>query len=301
MKKIAVTGSHGLIGSALVPFLEKRGYAVVRIVRSTANDPAPGSTVEWNIEQGRIQGDGLNNCEAVVHLAGANIANARWTAQYKRMILDSRVKSTRLLARALAELRDPPKVFICASAVGYYGNHALGISVDENTPAADDFLAQVCRQWEEAAAPLKEKGIRVAHLRMGVVLSRAGGALAKMLPAFQLGLGGTLGNGSQIMSWVALDEVPAVVEHIVQDPKISGGVNVVSPRSVSNREFTRVLGEVLHRPTVFPVPGFALRLVLGEMADALLLGGARVVPKKLTDAGYSFRCPDLKTALEKSP
>ncbi len=277
--RVLVSGSSGLVGSALVNSLENDGHTIGRLPR-TYEDPIDFTEID-----------------AVVHLAGENIASGRWNAAQKRRIKESRVTGTRELAEQLASSRIKPSVFICASAIGFYGNcgdQELG----ESHPAGNDFLSTVCKHWESATYPAVEAGIRTVNIRTGMVLSAKGGALKKMLPPFKMGGGGVLGNGRQYMGWISLiDEVKAI-RFLIDTETISGPVNLVSPNPVTNLEFTKALGRVLHRPTVLPLPAFAARLLFGEMADALLLGSSRVIPKKLVDAGYEFCHPDLQSALE---
>jgi uncharacterized protein (TIGR01777 family) len=290
---ILVTGSSGLIGSALLPFLTTGGHQVTRLVRS---QPRAGEmAVRWDPDAGALDPKSLEGVDAVVHLAGENIA-ARWTAAKKRQIRDSRVKGTRLLSDTLARLETPPKVLVCASAIGYYGDRGEEVLTEESA-AGSGFLAEVCRAWEGAAEPARQKGIRVVHLRFGVVLSPAGGALAKMLPPFRLGLGGPLGHGRQYMSWIAIDDAVGAIQHALNVAALQGPTNAVAPSPVTNQQFTKTLGKVLGRPTLFPMPAFAARLMFGEMADELLLASARVQPTKLLSTGYAFRYPDLEAAL----
>jgi len=290
---ILVSGSHGLIGSALVPALAARGHRIVRLVRE--RDSRLPDEVAWDPASGRIDAAALEEVEAAVHLAGANIGARRWTVARKALIRESRVGGTRLLADTLARLRRKPQVLVCASATGYYGSRGEEILVEESTPGTG-FLAEVCRDWEGAAAPARDAGIRVAHLRSGIVLSPSGGALAALLPIFRMGLGGALGSGRQFMSWIALhDEVEAII-HVLSQEAVRGPVNLVSPNPVTNREFTATLGRVLRRPALLPVPGPALWIGLGEVAGELL-GSQRVHPARLLAAGYAFRYPDLETGL----
>ena len=293
--RVAVSGTRGLIGAEVVSALSAAGSEVVRLVRRR---PVPGEkAVRWDPEKGIADPAGLAGLDAVVHLAGENIAAARWNAARKAAIRNSRVEGTRLLCDALAALPGPPKTLVCASAVGYYGDRGADLLTEES-PAGTGFLSEVCREWEAAAEPAAQKGIRVVHLRIGVVLTPAGGALARMLPPFRAGLGGTLGSGRQYVSWVALDDLPGIVLHVLANGDLRGPVNAVAPCPVTNREFTGALGKVLSRPTLFPVPAFALRLAVGgEMADALLLASARVVPRRLEETGYRFRFPELHGAL----
>jgi uncharacterized protein (TIGR01777 family) len=254
------------------------------------------SEIRWDPAEGQIESSGLEGLDAVVHLAGENIAAGRWTAEQKAKIRDSRIKGTELLCSTLARLARPPKVLVSASAVGYYGDRGAE-SLREESPPGSGFLAEVSRQWEAATEATARMEIRVALPRFGVVLSPAGGALAKMLPPFRMGAGGKLGSGKQYMSWVALDDAVGAIHQMLSDGALRGPVNVVAPNPVTNLEFTKTLGRVLSRPTVASVPSFAARLVFGEMADALLLASTRVEPAKLQNAGYRFRYPELEGAL----
>jgi hypothetical protein len=292
--KILVTGSSGLVGSALVPFLTTGGHEVIRLVRSGEKRE---DVVGWNPQRGEIDGEALEGMDAVVHLAGENIASGRWNESVKSRIRDSRVKGTRLLAEALAARRRPPRAFVCASAIGFYGDRGAEV-MTESSPAGTGFLADVCRDWEAASQPAVDKGIRVVPLRIGVVLSAAGGALAKMLTPFRLGLGGVVGGGDQYMSWIALDDVVGAIHHCLMNEGLSGPVNAVAPHPVTNREYTKTLGGVLSRPTLFPMPAFAVRLAFGEMGDELLLASTRVEPRQLTASGYAYRFPELRGALK---
>lgn len=294
--KILVSGSTGFVGSALVPFLSSGGHEVVRLMRPQSGKGPAGAVVEWDPAAERLEPAALEGMDAVVHLAGENIAAARWTADRKAQIRQSRVRGTRLLASALAQLRRPPRTLVCASAVGYYGNRG-DERLTEDSPPGKDFLAEVCQEWEVAAKPAQDKGIRVVYLRIGMVLSPAGGALAKMLTPFRMGVGGIIGSGRQFMSWVALDDLLGIVQHVLRQETLSGPVNAVAPNPVTNREFTKTLGKVLGRPTLFPMPAAAARLAFGEMADALLLSSSRVEPQRLLTSGYRFRYPTLEEAL----
>jgi hypothetical protein len=295
--RVAVSGSTGLVGSELVTVLSAGGHDVVRLVRRV---PAPGEkAVRWDPERGEVDAAGLEGLDAVVHLAGENVGSGRWTAARKAAIRDSRVKGTRLLCEALAGLVRPPGTLVCASAVGYYGDRGEEVLTEESPPGAG-FLPGVSREWEAASGAASRKGIRVVTLRFGMVLSPKGGALARMLPLFRAGLGGVIGGGRQYVSWVALDDLPLIILHAFQHRDLSGPVNAVAPRPVTNREFTEALGKALSRPTPLPVPAFALRLAVGgEMADALLLSSARVVPKRLIDTGYTFLSPELEPTLRR--
>jgi len=291
--KVLVSGSTGLVGSALVPLLSSQGLSVVRLARSSA----PGSSaISWDPAAGRLDPVALEGIDAVVHLAGENVASGRWNAKRKLRILDSRVQGTRLLSETIARLERPPKTLVCASAVGYYGDRGQEL-LDEQSPPGGDFLSDVCHHWEAAAEPARQAGIRVVHCRFGVVLSAAGGALKKMLPPFRMGLGGRLGSGRQYMSWIALDDAIGAIYHALMTDSLAGPVNAATPEAVTNLEFTKVLGRVLSRPTIFPVPAAALRLLLGQMADEMLLSSIRVRPARLLESGYKFREPDLEPAL----
>ena len=291
---ILVTGASGFIGSALMPVLVSGGHRVTRLVRA---QPRPGQVeVHWDPAVGTVDMAGLEGMGAVVHLAGENLAAGRWTAERKVRIRESRVKGTQVLCEALARLAQPPNVLVCASAIGYYGERGEEV-LREESPPGSGFLAEVCRAWEAAAAAAVHKGVRVVHLRTGVVLSPAGGALAKMLTPFKMGIGGKLGSGRQYMSWIALDDMLGVISHVLATTTLQGPVNAVAPHPVTNREFTTTLGRVLSRPTLFPMPAFAARLAFGEMADELLLASTRVEPARLLASGYQFRHPQLEGAL----
>ena len=290
--KILVTGATGLVGSAVVPFLAGGDHEIARLGRS-----APGAgDIRWDPDAGALEARALEGFDGVVHLAGENIASGRWNAAKKRRIKESRVRGTRLLAETLAGLERPPRVLVSASAVGFYGDRG-DEELTESSPAGSGFLSDVCREWEAATEAAEGKGIRVVHARLGVVLSRDGGALGKMLTPFRLGAGGIVGNGRQYMSWMTLDDTAAALGHLLATETVSGPVNVVAPVPVTNREFTSTLGRVLRRPTVFPLPGFVARVVFGEMADALLLASTRVQPAGLLDSGYAFRHGSLEEGL----
>jgi uncharacterized protein (TIGR01777 family) len=290
--KIVVTGSSGLIGSALVPALTAGGHTVRRLVR---RPPAEGD-VRWDPGAGVLGHGALDDADAVVHLAGESIAKGRWTAARKARIRDSRVGSTLLLARSMATLDRRPKVFVAGSAVGFYGDRGDEL-VDEGTGPGRGFLADVCQEWEAATRPAADAGVRVVNVRLGVVLSRRGGALPMMLRPFRVGAGGPVGTGRQYMSWIAIDDAVGAIEHLLRAEPIRGPVNLVAPDAVTNAEFTKTLGRVLRRPTLLPAPAFALRLLLGESADEMLLASTRVRPSRLLDSGYRFRHPRLEAAL----
>lgn len=288
---IAVTGAGGLVGSTLVPLLTTGGHRVTRLVRRAAGE----GEATWDPASG-VAPAALDGVDALVHLAGESIAAARWTAAVKQRIRDSRVQGTRLLSEALASSPLPPKVLVCASAIGFYGDRGAE-ELTEESAAGTGFLADVVRDWELATVSARTAGVRVVNLRLGVVLSRDGGALAKMLLPFKLGAGGRVGDGRQYWSWISIDDAAGAIYHALMTGDLSGPVNAVSPHPVTNIEFTKTLGRVLRRPTVFPMPAFAARLALGEMADDLLLASARVFPRQLERTGYPFRQPLLETAL----
>jgi len=289
--RVLVTGSSGLVGSALIPALGTAGHSVVRLVRHA---PA-ANEVRWD-PVGSVEPAALEGFEAVVHLAGESIAG-RWTPAKKARIRDSRAQGTSTLAAALARSQRPPKVFVCASAIGIYGDRGDEV-LREESASASDFLAEVGKQWEAATEPASKAGIRVVSLRIGVVLSTRGGALVRMLPPFRMGAGGRIGSGRQWMSWITLDDLVGVIQHALATDSLRGPVNTVAPNPVTNAEFTRALGKALHRPTVFPLPAFMVRLIFGEMGEALLLSSQRVDCGKLLASGYRFRHPELKSALE---
>lgn len=289
---VAITGSRGLVGSQLIPLLTDRGHKTTGIVRGRAGD----GEMTWDPAAGSFNASGLEGVDAVVHLAGENIASRRWNALQKQRIRDSRVQGTQLLCEGLAEMRAPPKVLVAASATGFYGDRDDEI-LNEDSPAGKGFLADVCQQWEVATRLAEQAGIRVVNLRIGVVLSSEGGALAKMLTPFKLGGGGIIGNGRQYWSWIGIDDVVDAIHHALITDTLSGPVNAVSPNPVTNREFTKTLGRVLSRPTIVPLPGFVSKLVLGEMANELLLSSSRVLPNRLQESGYEFRHATLENAL----
>jgi len=284
-----------MLGTALHQALTTRHSSVLQLVRHA---PAGPGQLQWNPAHGLpiAQPEALEGFSAAIHLSGANVAGHRWTAAYKREMAASRVDSTRALAMALARLRQPPQTLLVASAVGIYGNRGEGI-LDESSAPGTGFLADLCRQWEAAALPAVEAGIRVVHLRFGLVLGPGPGALAKMIPLFCLGLGGPLGSGRQWMSWISLADAVAAIVFVLETPTLAGPVNLTAPQPVTNGEFTRALGHALHRPAILPAPAFALRLALGEMADEALLASSRVHPAKLLAAGFPFAHPTVDQAL----
>lgn len=293
--KTLVSGATGLVGKALTKSLTNDGHEVVRLVR---RERSPGSLeIEWHPDQGRIDAQHLEGLDAVVHLAGESIAAGRWSDARKRSIRESRTKGTSLLSESLASLSQPPKVFLSASAIGYYGNRGDELLKEISAPGSD-FLADVCVKWEAATKPAVEKGIRTVCTRFGIILDSDGGALAKMLTPFRMGIGGKVGDGTQWMSWIVLEDVVAALKFLIADESTSGPVNIVTPNPVTNSEFTRTLGRTLARPTIFPMPAFGARLAFGEMADALLLSSQKVEPSVLQDKGFRFSWPTLAPALK---
>jgi uncharacterized protein (TIGR01777 family) len=292
--KVLIAGASGLIGSALIPSLEAEGAEVTRLVRST---PKPGE-IEWHPNQDTMDPARLEGFEAVINLAGENVAGGRWTEELKRRIHDSRVNGTHLLSEAMAKLAKRPRVFLCASATGFYGDRDDEV-LDEHSDSGGGFLAGVCREWEQATEPAASAGVRVVNLRFGVILAREGGMLAKLLTPFKMGMGGKVGSGKQIISWVAIDDAVSVIKLALHDETFRGPVNVVAPHPVTNEAFTKTLGHVLSRPTALAMPAFAARLAFGEMADEMLLSSQYVVPKRLTDAGFQYQYPELEAALRR--
>lgn len=290
---IIVSGSHGFIGSALVPALAAAGHRARRLVRGSAGE----GEVAWDPDAGTIDDAALAGVEGVVHLAGVGIGDKRWTPEQKERIRGSRVIGTGLLVKALAGLPTPPRVLVSGSAVGYYGDRGDEVLTEASSPG-DGFLAEVVRAWEDATAPAADAGIRVVHLRSGVVQSPGGGALKKQLPMFKLGVGGPLGNGRQWVSWITLEDEVAAIVHLLGDDSLDGPVNATAPEPVTSAGLARALGKALHRPAVLPVPKAALSLVVGrQMADEMVTASQRVVPARLAAAGFTFRHPEVGAAM----
>ncbi|MGH9712512.1 MAG: TIGR01777 family oxidoreductase [Candidatus Acidiferrales bacterium] len=292
--RVLISGATGLVGTALVTALRADGHQVGQLVR-------PGGTVgagdvRWDPTNGTLDLAVMEGADAVICLSGANIGAGRWTAERKKVLRASRVDLSRVLVESLTKLKQKPRVFIAASAVGYYGNRGDEI-LTESSAAGNDFIAQLARDWEAESMRAESAGIRTVILRFAVILSTKGGALPRMLPPFRLGAGGRLGSGKQWMSWVALEDAVGIVRAAIADERFHGPVNVVAPTPVQNAEFTRVLAGVLHRPAIFPAPAFILRIALGEMADSLLLASQRVIPEQVRAAGYKFRYENLESAL----
>ncbi len=292
--RILITGASGLVGSALVPLLAAQGHSILRLTRRT---PSSEGELFWDPLEGKLDPRGLEGLDGVVHLAGEPIAGGRWTAQRKLLIRDSRVKGTALLCKTLGQLQAPPKVLVCASAIGIYGHRGDEILFDDARPGTG-FLAEVGQQWEQASKSAQEKGIRVVRLRFGIILSPRGGALKMMLPAFRMGVAGRLGKGNQWMSWVSLQDAVGAILFALTNENLKGPANTVSPIPVSNAEFTAILARVLGKRPLLPVPALALRLLVGGLADEALLASARVLPGRLTAAGYRFQHPLLEEALK---
>lgn len=290
--KIAISGASGLIGTALAESLERDGHVVQRLVRGRASSE---HDVEWSVADQRIDAEKLTDTDVVVHLAGEPVIGARWTEEKKRRVLRSRVDGTSLIATTLASLPDGPMTLISASAVGYYGDTREW--VDEDSPRGDGFLAEVCEAWERAADPARDAGIRVVHPRTGLVLTPDGGVLGKMLPAFKLGVGGPLGDGTQYFPWITIRDEIAAIRFAIDEPSVEGPVNLVAPSPVTNEVFSDALADVLSRPSFFRVPKFAIKTALGDMGKETLLAGQRVRPARLIEAGFAFQDPELEEAL----
>jgi uncharacterized protein len=293
LMKVLITGGSGLVGQELRSLLSAGGHEVTILTRSPKSREGFRT---WNPGADEYESAWFAGFDAVVHLAGENIAGKRWTKSYKQKLLSSRRDVTRKLATALSRMDNPPRTLISASAIGWYGDRGDEL-LTESSPRGTGFLADLCQDWEQAANPAREAGIRVVHPRIGVVLSPKGGALKKMLPIFKFGLGGVLGHGRQWMSWIGLDDVAGAIVQLLTDEALKGPVNCVAPNPVTNREFTRTLGRVLSRPTIFPVPGFMARIAFGEMGEELLLAGARILPEVLSRGGYEFRAANLEDCL----
>jgi uncharacterized protein (TIGR01777 family) len=278
-----------------MPALTADGHEVRPLVRYATGYGA--HEIEWNPDRYSIAMSRIEGFDAIIHLAGESIAEGRWTNEKKKRIRESRVKGTRLLAESMVTLNEPPRIFLCASAIGYYGNRGDELLTEESAPGKD-FLADVCVEWEEVTLEAKEKGIRTVNMRFGIILDAHRGALAKMLPPFRMGVGGRIGSGKQWMSWIAIDDVVSAIRHALNNESLNGPTNFVAPNPVRNSEFTKILGKILSRPTIFPIPEFGVRLAFGEMGDALLLSSQRVQPTRLQADGFEFAYPQLDQALK---
>ncbi len=296
-RRVFITGASGLVGSALGQMLRRDGHEVVPMSRSSTGDGK--QAMVWNPKEGQLDPADLEGADVIVHLAGESIAAARWTDRKKQAIRDSRVNGTQLLSHAIASMQRKPAVFICASAIGMYGSRGDEI-LDESSTHGSGFLADVCREWEAACQPIRDAGVRVVNARFGMVLSGDGGALKAMLTPFRLGVGGVVGSGKQWWSWVSLKDATRAIIFSMEHDSIEGAMNVVSPNPVTNREFTKSLGRVLSRPTVLPLPAFAAKMMMAEMADELLLASARVQPRVLAEAGFTFSLTELEPALREA-
>jgi uncharacterized protein len=294
--RILITGASGLIGTALQKSFKEKGYEMLLASRS---EPKAEDEIQWDADTGFAEDDlpRLEGLDAAIHLAGESISALRWTDEKKKAIRDSRVHGTRTMIETFARLEKKPKVFISASAIGFYGDRGDD-EMTETSSAGDTFLSEVSKEWESESRRAEDMGIRTVLLRNGIVLSKNGGALATMMTPFKLGVGGVVGSGKQWMSWVSLEDVVGIVNYALENENLRGAVNVASPNPVTNEEFTKTLGEVLYRPTFLPLPEFAVNLVFGEMGDALLIDSTKVMPKRLLDAGYKFKYPEIKPALE---
>jgi len=294
--KVVISGSSGLIGSALALSLLSDGNSITKLVRP--GGPVGAGTISWNPETGVLDSAALENFDAVVHLAGENIASTKWTEDSKKRFIESRTRSTRLLCGRLLQLKNPPKVMVMASATGFYGSRDNEELTEQSTSGAG-FLAELTREWEKASETLNDSPIRIVRLRLGVVLSSEGGALPRMIKPFKLGLGGKIGDGGQYISWLGLDDTVGIIKHVIADENIRGPVNAVAPHPVTNKEFTKALGETLGRPTVATIPAMMLKIMYGEMAEETILSSTRVIPRVLIESGYEFIDPDLNEALKK--
>jgi len=292
--KILITGATGLIGTELQISFADKGYDMLLASRK---EPEGDGQVQWSTEEGFAEPEKLEGLDAVVHLAGENVSGLRWTEEKKKAIRDSRVLGTRSVVDAISRLKDKPKVLVASSAIGFYGERG-DEEVTESSSAGDNFLAHVCRDWEAESRRAEDAGIRTVLLRTGIVLSKDGGALGTMLMPFKLGVGGVVGSGKQWMSWISMDDHIAVINYALENENLRGAVNSVAPSPVTNEEFTKTLGDVLYRPTILPVPEFVVGMVFGEMGDALLLASTKVLPKRLEAAGFEFKYPQLKPAIE---
>jgi uncharacterized protein (TIGR01777 family) len=294
--KVLITGASGLVGKALQTSFREKGYEMLLASRS---EPAGDEHIQWDAEKGFTEPERLEGIDAVVHLAGESISGLRWTDEKKKAIRDSRVLGTRSVVEAISKLKHRPHVFVSASAIGFYGERG-DEELTESSSAGDDFLSSVAREWESEARRAEDAGIRTVLLRSGIVLSKDGGALGTMLTPFKLGVGGVIGSGKQWMSWISLDDEIRIINFAIENENLRGAVNAVSPNPVTNYDFTKTLGDVLYRPTILPLPEFAVSMIFGEMGDALLLSSTKALPKRLLDNGFEFDLPDLKPAIERA-
>ncbi len=294
--KITIAAANGFIGTYLAGYLSGLGHDISVLVRRPTK--LPYRQFLWNPYVGEIDASAIDNQDVIINLAGKNVAAERWNDRVKREIVESRILATELIGKTVAKIGAKPKLLMNASAIGIYGNRLPEEIITEDSPVGAGFMAESCTRWEQATSIAEDAGLRIVKLRIGVVLAANGGALDRMLPFFRLGLGGKLGTGDQMMSWIALDEIGSIIDFVIKQPAIIGAVNLTVPQPVTNSEFTSALGKVLHRPALFPVPSFALKLAFGQIAEEVLLGGARIIPRKLLDNGYNFRHTDLIQTLE---
>ena len=295
MHKILISGASGLLGSAYSDYLSNKGHTVFKLVR---REPASEYELFWNPMTGELDLKNIEGFDSIINFSGKNIGLGRWTKKSKKVIYDSRIQSTTLLSESIAKLNHPPESFLSSSAVGYYGETGSEF-VNEGTEPGKGFLSDLCVKWEKATMPAVRAGVRVIQLRSGVVLSAKGGALAKMLTPFKLGLGGRLGNGRQYLSWIMIDDYVGALYHLMTSENIQSPVNVVSPEPETNREFTKILAKVLNRPAIFPIPAFVLKTLLGQVAEEILLSSTRAIPQLLMGSGFEFKYPALEDALKK--
>ena len=292
--KVLITGASGLVGTELQKSFTEKGY---ELLLASRKEPADEQHIHWSTEEGFTAPEKLEGADVVVHLAGENVSGLRRTDEKKKAIRDSRVLGTRNVVDAISKLKNKPKVFVASSAIGFYGERGEE-EVTESSAMGDNFLAGVCREWEAESRRAEDAGIRTVLLRTGIVLSKDGGALSTMLLPFKMGVGGVVGSGKQWMSWISMEDEIAVINYVIENENIRGAVNAVSPNPVTNHDFTKTLGDVLYRPTFLPLPEFAVSMIFGEMGDALLLASTKVMPKRLEDAGFEFKYPNLKEAIE---
>lgn len=292
MMRILISGASGLVGSHLSKVFTDQGFEVVSLSRSSGSN-----TIQWDVSNSKLEASQLENFDYIYHLAGESIAGLRWTAEKKKAIYNSRIEGTKLLVQKMLELKSPPKAVFCASAIGYY-NAKDSLPKDESSAAGNSFLAKVCRDWEACLNPLEKKNIRSCAMRIGIVLSHEGGALQTMAPAFKMGLGGKLGDGTQYMPWIDLDDLVRAMDFLREANSLSGPVNMTAPHPVMQKDFAETLAQQFHRPSFFHAPKFILKMIAGELAEELMLGDYNVIPKKLLDAGFKFKYNDLRQSLK---